>query len=64
MRRVRGETMKLWTLQYPSKIEVKGIKVNCETFEHFVFRFMLHRRLKKLLEEQTFMKYNIYRRKY
>ena len=56
--------MKLWTLQYPSKIKVKGIEINCETFEHFVFRFMLHRRLKKLLEEQTFMKHNIYRRKY
>ena len=40
--------MKLWTLQYPSKIKVKGIEVNCETFEHFIFKFRMKRRIKQL----------------
>jgi|LGVF01.2.fsa_nt_gb lauroyl/myristoyl acyltransferase len=40
--------MKLWTLQYKDKITIKGTEVNCVNFDHFIFKFRMKSKLKKL----------------
>ena len=57
--------MKLWTLQYEDKIKIKGREVNCVKFDHFIFKFRMKSKLRKLNKKYNGIKTIIIsRRKY
>ena len=57
--------MKLWTLQYEDKITIKGREVSCVNFDHFIFKFRMKNKLRKLNKKYNGIKTIIIsRRKY